>query len=795
MKIQNGQWLLKEKHALFGAVEVYEVRLEERQEFGKNFDELCLFMPTTPIHHKGATLGGVVLELRVSTPYENVLRLRTYHHRGSQVKKAHFNLSNTYPSSKLDFDETDDAIVVRSGSVSLEIDRKTADLTFKRDDKVLTRTTGNDLAMVHTDWPGDFYVKPDQGEKFMRQQFDLEVGELIYGMGERFTPLTRNGQSVEVWNADGGTSTEQSYKNIPFYLSNRGYGVFVNSTDAVEFEVGSENVSKVGAYVPGNELDLFFIDGPTMKETLVRYTDLTGKPGLPAPWTFGLWLSTSFTTDYDEATVMHFIDGMIERQIPLSVFHFDCFWMKGFHWMDFTWNEDVFPDPEGLLQRIHNKGIKVCVWINPYVGQASPAFDEGMAQGYFLKRPNGDVWQWDMWQPGMALVDFTNPEACAWFKDKLRVLIRQGVDSFKTDFGERIPTDCVYHNGADPYSMHNYYAYLYNEVVYELLQEELGEDQAVLFARAATTGGQKFPVHWGGDCWSNYRSMAESLRGGLSLTMSGFGFWSHDIGGFEHQSTADVYKRWAAFGLLSTHSRLHGSTSYRVPWVYDDEASLVLRAFVQLKMQLLPYLYSSAWETAETGIPMMRAMVLEHADDPTCHYLDRQYYLGDSLLVAPLFNEEGLVEFYLPEGTWVNYMTKERLDLDVGCWFKSEHDYFSLPIWVKGNTVLPILELDQEPEGEQSETASVQDLNEIYSGYGKRLMLTCYGLEGSGQQAVYENGRFLGNVTWQTEGGNFVVSWDVPHVSKVHINGFTWLEDLILEPAEGEQRVILRRKF
>ena len=214
-------------------------------------------------------------------------------------------------------------------------------------------------------------------------------------------------------------ASEQSYKNIPFYLSGKGYGVFVNHPEKVEFEIGTEQVSRAAFSVEGESLDYFLIDGPSMKDVLVRYTDLTGKPALPPQWTFGLWLSTSFTTDYDEKTVMSFIDGMFERGIPLSVFHFDCCWMREFHWTDFVWDDRVFPDPEGMLQRIKQKGIKVCVWINSYVGQESVLFDEGMEKGYFLKRANGDVWQWDMWQPGLAIVDFTNPQACRWYQEKL----------------------------------------------------------------------------------------------------------------------------------------------------------------------------------------------------------------------------------------------------------------------------------------------------------------------------------------------------------------------------------------
>ena len=573
---------------------------------------------------------------------------------------------------------------------------------------------------MKTDWKGLAYDKGDDEDTYVRQQLSIDVGELIYGLGEHFTPFAKNGQSVEIWNADGGTSTEQSYKNIPFFVSNKGYGVLVNHPEKVEFEIGTEMVTKTEFSVPGDYLDYFLFDGPTMKDVLVKYTDLTGKPSLPAPWTFGLWLSTSFTTNYDEDTDMSFVDGMLDRGIPLRTFHFDCFWMKEFHWSDFVWDERVFPDPEGLLKRLKAKGLNICVWINSYIGQESRLFKEGCEKGYFIKRTNGDVWQWDMWQPGMAIVDFTNPEAWKWFQDKLEVLLDMGVDCFKTDFGERIPTEnVVYYDGSDPMKMHNYYTYLYNKCVYELLERKRGKGEAVLFARSATVGGQKFPVHWGGDCWSDYVSMEESLRGGLSLCMSGFGYWSHDIGGFEHTSTPDVYKRWAAFGLLSSHSRLHGSQSYRVPWVYDEEAVDVVRTFTKLKAALMPYLYRNAIYTSQTGIPMMRSMVLEFTDDRNTAYLDKQYMMGDSLLVAPIFNDKSIAQFYLPEGKWTNYFSGKTYE--DGKWYKEECGYLEIPLLARENSIVAINPDAPGPDYD----------------YSENLTFRVFGLTGTAETTVY----------------------------------------------------------
>jgi alpha-D-xyloside xylohydrolase len=407
---------------------------------------------------------------------------------------------------------------------------------------------------------------------------------------------------------------------------------------------------------------------------------------MPPEWSFGLWLSTSFTTSYDEKTVMSFIDGMEERKIPLSVFHFDCFWMKGFNWCDLTWDKETFPDPKGMLRRIKAKGIKICVWINPYIAQKAALFTEGVNGGYFLKRADGSIYQTDQWQAGMAIVDFTNPAAVKWYTNHLKKLLDMGVDCFKTDFGERIPLDVVYYDGGDPERHHNFYSFLYNKAVFEMLEKKRGKGKACLFARSAAACGQRFPLHWGGDCESTFEAMAETLRGGLSLSLSGFGFWSHDIGGFEGTPNAALFKRWLAFGLLSSHSRLHGSTSYRVPWSVDEESAEVCRFFTELKNRIKPYLLRSAQEACKNGIPVLRAMFLEFPNDPACAYLDRQYMLGSDLLVAPVFSEGGEVSYYIPEGEWIRLLTGEKVK--GGCWKTETHDFFSLPLLVRAGKQL-----------------------------------------------------------------------------------------------------------
>ena len=671
MKFLNGGWLVKDGFSVKYAANIYTANIEPKK--------LTLFCPFgSPIYNAGMTLDGGILTIEVTSPREDVITTKLINFKKDRSNCPKFGLNETDPD--VEIDETDDKWTFTSGRLTLEIAKgETIDFKYLYDGKVI----------AHSGWRAKGLVSDPEGQLHVSEQLDLGVGEKIYGLGERFTNFIKNGQTVDIWNEDGGTGTEQAYKNIPFYLSNRKYGLFVDNPGKVSFEVGSEKVSRVQFSVPGEEMSYSVVGGENLKVILNTYTDLTGKAPLVPDWSYGLWLSTSFTTDYDEKTVLEFVDGMAERNIPLSVFHFDCRWMKELEWCNFDWDKSKFPDPEGLLKKLHDRGLKICVWINSYIGQKSPLFEEGAKNGYFIKNEDGSVWQWDKWQAGMAIVDFTNPEATKWYQDYLKKLVAMGVDCFKTDFGERIPTEGVkYYDGSDPELMHNYYTYLYNKAVYDVLVETKGADEAILFARSATVGGQQFPVHWGGDCSSNYPSMAESLRAGLSFGMSGFGYWSHDIAGFEDQASPDLYKRWTQFGLLSSHSRYHGSTAYKVPWLYGDEAVDVAREFTELKLQLKPYLLKMAQETHEIGVPMMRAMVLEFPDDPTCEDIDTQYMLGDDLLVAPVFREDGVARFYVPDdGTgqaWTNIITDTAYE--PGKWYTEQYDYHTLPVLARPGT-------------------------------------------------------------------------------------------------------------
>lgn len=598
MKFTNGYWMIRDGVDALYAREAYELAADATTE------SLNVLAPTSVVRGRYDTLNLPTFNVDITTPAEGVIRVCAEHWQGA----------TEYPGFPLNADEPgnrDYVTVQANGNGDGEVGVNGADVTLTtggltvkvvkgapwnltfigEDGKVLTESAGKSLGRFKLGAESNVTAQPvsefgvtmdgsarDESDVFIAIQLHLSVGEDVYGLGERFGAYVKNGQSVDIWNEDGGTASEQGYKDIPFYMTSNGYGVLVNNRGHVSFEIGSENT---------------------------------------------------------EATINSFIDGMAERDIPLAAFHYDCYWMCEFHWCDFEWDKRFFGDIESTLKRLHED------------------------KGYLVRKPNGEVWQTDFWQAGMGLVDFTNPAAREWFKDKVKALLNQGVDAIKTDFGERIPRDVVWYDGSPKLSMHNWYTQLYNQAVFEAIEETYGKGNACLYARSATVGGQQQPVHWGGDCESTFNGMAQSLRAGLSLTSSGFGFWSHGIGGFEGAfPDPAVYKRWVAFGMLGSHSRLHGSTVYRVPWLFDEEdekngvalvpgqtAVDVVREFTKLKLELMPYVYQLGLQPHANGTPVMRSMFVEFPDDPACRTLDRQYMFGPSMLVAPVFTYSGEVSY------------------------------------------------------------------------------------------------------------------------------------------------------
>ncbi len=672
MKINNGMWLIAENLDVKYPREVYDFEVKNNR--------LILYMPFVKVLNRGNTLDGGMLTLEIGI-YESNISFKAIHNK--TMNKSKYAIKREFNSGTLTESDSDSRIKYTCNGICLQIDKNTCVIEVYYNDELRTTIPAKGLA----------YIVDQDKQKYMMGALELGVNEKTYGLGERFTEFIKNGQSVDIWNQDGGTDSEQTYKNIPFLLSTNKYGLYVDHSEKVNFEIGSNLVSQNQFIVKNQELRFDLILADNLLDVIGKYGKLTGQvPKLPE-WSYGLWLSTSFTTNYSEQTVLEFIDGMIERDIPFEVFHFDCFWMKEFEWTNFEWNTELFPDPEGLLKKIHARGKKVCVWINPYIAQKSSIFDEAYENGYLIMGENKQPWQIDLWQPSLAIVDFTNPAAVKWYQNKLRNLMAMGVDTFKTDFGERIPvpsafyqtSEVNYYDNSDPFEMHNYYTHLYNKAVFEVIKD-FGKEPC-LFARSGTVGGQQYPVHWGGDCLSNYVSQAESLRGGLSLSISGYAYWSHDIGGFEAGCNPDIYKRWTQFGLLSSHSRYHGNEEYKVPWLYGEEAVDVARKFVKLKNRLMPYFYELQNEAVNHGYPMMRAMVTEFLEDFNTRTLDMQYMLGSKLLVAPIFNKSGNCDYYLPKGgRWLNILTEKIYEGN--SYYHEKFDYFTLPVMLRENTVL-----------------------------------------------------------------------------------------------------------
>lgn len=672
MKFNDGYWYRKKGVNFFTPTEIVDI-----QVFG---EKIIVTSSHKIVPHRGETTNAKLIFTELFSPAPNVIGVRHTHWKGYKRSQPEFKLNRTETAPKINIGER--YARLQSGDTSVEItDENGWSMKFYHKDRYLTGTTRKDMGYI--------VVDQDKNSPYMKEQLYVGAGEYIYGFGERFTNFVKNGQQIELWNLDGGTASEQAYKNIPFYVSSNRYGVFINHPERISVEAASEVVTGVGFSVRGESLEYFVFGGDSLKDVVSSYTDLTGRPSIPPTWSFGLWLSSSFTTEYDENTIRDFVKGMKERDIPLSVIHLDSFCQNAYCFCDFEWDKKRFPNPKGLAKELAEQGIKLSMWINPYIGQKSPVFEECAEKGYFLKRKDGSVWQMDLWMPGSAIIDFTNPSARKWFATKLIEKMDTGISAFKTDFGETIPTEDVeFYDGSDPEKMHNYYTYLYNSTVFQTVEEYYGKGNGIIFGRSATVGSQKLPLQWAGDSYSSYGSMAETLRGGLSLSLAGFGFWSHDMSGFEKTATPDLYKRWCAFGLLSTHSRLHGSETHRVPWLFGEEAVDVLRYFVKLKCKLMPYIFAKSYEASKSGIPVLRPMILEFDSDFTCKTLDMQYMFGDALLVAPIFRESGDVEYYLPEGLWTNILTGEKLA--GGKMNKGRFDYFSLPLLAREDCIIPI---------------------------------------------------------------------------------------------------------
>ncbi|MCH7232946.1 hypothetical protein L0U85_19115 [Glycomyces sp. L485] len=519
------------------------------------------------------------------------------------------------------------------------------------------------------------------------ESFTAAPDEAFAGFGERFAPLNARGQRPLMWNFDAfGSESIRAYKNVPVYMSDRGYGILVNSGAPVEFDMAQQTHAAVEILVPDDVLEYFVIGGPTPVEILDRFDGLTSRPVLPPKWAFGTWISSGFFVDSHER-VMDRAEKIRERGIPCDVLHLDTFWQHEPHWSDMQWDPANFPEPEKMLSDLAEQGFKVCLWMNSYISHKSPVFAEGDEKGYFLRNADGETYVADVWHgshEASGIVDFTNPDAVAWWKELLRGPLRAGAALYKTDFAEGVPADAVAFNGMSGTELHNVYTLLYNDAVCEVTREIHGYD--FVWARSSFLGGQRHPAQWSGDVQTTWAGLGGTIRGGASHGLSGMPFWSHDTGGFNGTPTDDLYIRWAQFGALSPLLRYHGTTT-RELWEFSAEAERLAADSLKLRYSLMPYIYSAAVHSSRTGEPMLRALNVDDPGDPVAWNADQEYRFGKDLLVAPVNDPSGERKVYLPEGRWIDYWTKEVVT--GGRYIATKHGLETFPIFVRYGAIIP----------------------------------------------------------------------------------------------------------
>lgn len=588
--------------------------------------------------------------------------------------------------------EDDNQIDIKTDKIIITIDKNTTRISAKFFDgreffaqKKNEFFTGDikDLALCEKD-----------GSYACFEAFELENDEVIYGLGERFDGIVRNGRTVDFHNKDAvGTTSRRTYVNIPFYLSTKGYGLFLNSGVKTEWEIGTKEISTAQFGVLDSQLDYFIIGGRTPKDIIKGYCFLTGFSKLPPLWSFGLWMSRNSYTSWD--VVDEIAEKIREKDIPCDVLHLDTAWFNRDWNCDLKFSEERFPNPGEHFKKYEKDGFKISLWQYNFIppNEDNTHYHEAVENGYLTKDKNGNPYQLPEECQGSwgtdVTVDFSNPAACEWYKEKIAGLIRLGAGAIKTDFGEGVAEEAIYKN-IDGKHFHNLYSLVYNSVVFDATASVT--EQPFVWARSGTAGSQRYPLHWGGDSQCTFEALAGTLKAALSIGMSGIPFFSHDIGGFIGLPTDELYVRWAQFGLFSSHSRCHGAgdDTYREPWRFSEEAFEIFKFYDKLRYSMMPYIYEEAEKCIKTGLPMVRALYLEYPQDRNVRYIDDQYMFGDGMLIAPVLkplSKTNVRDIYLPEGVWFDYFTKEKI-VSTGMWIEREVDLKTLPIYIKEGTVI-----------------------------------------------------------------------------------------------------------
>ena len=517
--------------------------------------------------------------------------------------------------------------------------------------KILTQTRhiiDNDSTQVKL-LPFSFIKRGSDNSRSIAPVFSLAPGERIYGCGESFTSLNKVGQKVHLFVTDPqGPETDGQYKPVPFYFSNRGYGIFMHTSAPVTCDFGASYIGAQRLFMADEQMDFFVFFG-SPKDILYEYTEITGKSPMLPLWTFGTWMSR--ITYFSQAEGLDIAHQLRAHKIPSDVIHFDTGWF-GTDWQcDYEFAHDRFPDPVGMLKQLKNDGFHTCLWQLPYFTPKNRFFSEIIQQGLHVRNADGGMPVED------AILDFSNPQTVAWYQQKIAGLLRQGVSTIKCDFGEAAPYNGFYHSGRGGLYEHNLYPLRYNKALWEVVERE-HPDEGVIWARSAWAGSQRYALHWGGDAATNNIGMLGDLRGGLSFGLSGFSFWSHDMGGFVTASPEDIYRRWLPFGFLSSHTRAHGAPPTE-PWLISESFTKAFRDCAEMKYKLMPYVYAQAKDCSERGLPMVRALLVEFPDDPGAWLVEDEYMFGSQMLVAPLLESGNSRTVYLPRGQWIDYQTSK----------------------------------------------------------------------------------------------------------------------------------------
>ena len=582
--------------------------------------------------------------------------------------------------------ETNDKIIYSSDYGTIQINKNPWRIVLKdKAGRILSQTAAlSDADSTQVKYtPFCFVKRGSDNARRITPVFTLTADEMIFGCGESATGLNKAGQKVNLFVTDPqGPETDQMYKPIPFFMSNRGYGMFMHTSAPVTCDFGATYIGLNKMFMGDENLDLFVFFGEP-KDILDEYTDLVGKPGMPPLWSFGTWMSR--ITYFSEKEGYDVAANIRKNKYPCDVIHFDTGWFDGDWQCDYKFSENRFQNPQQMLKDLRSQGFHVCLWQLPYFTPKNRYFSELIEKDMYVKNGNGELPYEDV------VLDFSNPETVKWYQDKLAGLLNIGVSAIKVDFGEAAPLNGIYASGKSGWYEHNLYPVRYDMAVSEITKKLHNEN--IMWARAAWAGSQRYPLHWGGDAATTNTGLLGTLRAGLSFGLSGFSFWSHDMGGFVKSPREDVYCRWIPCGFLPSHTRAHGAPPTE-PWLYDSKrVQDVFRKSAEMKYRLMPYVYAQAKECTEKGLPMLRALFVEFPDDPGAWKVDDEYLFGSQILVAPLL-ESGMTgrTVYLPEGKWIDYQTEKVYE---GGWHRIEAGSLPIIMLVRDGSVLPHLKLAQ----------------------------------------------------------------------------------------------------